>query len=591
MDTSSSSTTPLQGQQQHQQQQQQQQQSYLLEGPNIIQQALQTFQTDFMENENTAATDARNDNISAVMKHIMQPQQQLQVLHPLPSPPIAFPFPLAGVTPTFPITTGVQPCSQQQQQQQQQLQWHQALQSLIAVPPQQPAPSTATVNDTSTHTAAAAAATQPFLASLTIPHLIQFNQMQQQLQKALDDGASSTIPIPQILTQGGGCNEPSKVNVVSKLTATKRKYEKGSSSNSSSSNLKAMNDPTTSTARSVNNSTTTGNNKAQKRGLSKKQDSKSSAVISVNGVSRASSVLTGSSTTTSTSINPISVSSSAQQNSSNGINYGQGYQIGDAGCNNNHIDGMDNIQPPKEKSAAVLEKMSAAERRRYDRNLREQQRSYRISQQIKELRDVLQQSNVPFRPNKYSILVSVAEYIQQLQGRAIMLDSEHERLINTIQSTNEAMKSNGDGSNDYGTSSSTSGSDEGHDSRNETNTLFVQGIDYEAAFAHCPYPLGVAALDGRIIAANREFEALLHPNYNETRDANRTTNTTCNSMVDQSFFVFIRNHQEIFEAMAALLKQSTASIECGVGTITKSPTLFFWHGQVVSSRNEIVSTL
>ena len=135
-------------------------------------------------------------------------------------------------------------------------------------------------------------------------------------------------------------------------------------------------------------------------------------------------------------------------------------------------------------------------------------------------------------------------------------------------------------------------------------------IDYEAVFVHCPYPLGVATLDGRLIAANREFELLLNPNYtpdhssstsphvnnelffdgsmNKSSSNSSSSRAPTNTMIDQSFFVFIRNHQEIFEAMAALLKQSTASIERGEGTITTSPNLLFWYGQVVSSRNEVV---
>ena len=238
-----------------------------------------------------------------------------------------------------------------------------------------------------------------------------------------------------------------------------------------------------------------------------------------------------------------------------------------------------------------------------------------------------------------------------------MLDAEHERLIQTIRSTTEATtcgtshdnitnnnNNNNIGNSENGSLSFTSNSKEIMDdpvaayrcsSHNDENTninnnnnnsivnddrptrtttshpdslLFVPGIDYEAAFVHCPYPLGVATLDGRLIAVNREFERLLNPSYTAvvvptkqyhfdndvlldsgtSMTSTSSTNHDTNTMIDQSFFVFIRNHQEIFEAMAALLKQSTASIERGEGTITNSPNLLFWHGQVVSSRNESV---
>ena len=220
--------------------------------------------------------------------------------------------------------------------------------------------------------------------------------------------------------------------------------------------------------------------------------------------------------------------------------------------------------PPVPKSESDLAKLSATERRRYERNLREQQRSYKISQQIKQLREVLQESNIPFRPNKYSILVSVAEYIQQLQSRAIMLDSEHQRLIDTIRETTERASSANNNSNEPLSSTEAL----------ENDALLVQGIDYKSVFTHCPYPLGVATLDGRVLACNRPFETLL--------------NVAPNSMNDQSFFVFIRNHQEIFEAMAALLKRSTQTIETGEGTVTSSKQLLFWCGHILSSGNERV---
>eukprot|EP00957_Ditylum_brightwellii_P153489 11681359-Ditylum_brightwellii.AAC.1 len=84
--------------------------------------------------------------------------------------------------------------------------------------------------------------------------------------------------------------------------------------------------------------------------------------------------------------------------------------------------------------------MSAEDKRRYERNLREQQRSYKISQQIKELRTVLAESHIPFKPNKFSILLSVVEYIKQLQQRSIVLDNEHKKLIMTIQQTKEMVE-------------------------------------------------------------------------------------------------------------------------------------------------------
>ena len=240
--------------------------------------------------------------------------------------------------------------------------------------------------------------------------------------------------------------------------------------------------------------------------------------------------------------------------------------------------------------------MPQSERRRYERNLREQQRSYKISQQIKQLRDVLQESNIPFRPNKYSILVNVAEYIRQLQGRAIMLDSEHQRLIDTIRQTNDLVNSTASSGGGGGATTTnslsalsdgeeqvlsscsadgaacTSSGSTGTGGLTPHNLLLVQGIDYMAVFRHCPYPIGVASLDGRMLDCNRSFEELLQAEPG--------------SLKDQSFFAFIRNHQEIFQAMAGLLKQSSMQSEAGL--VPPKQQDLFWNGELVSQRNERV---
>jgi Helix-loop-helix DNA-binding domain len=515
--------------------------SLWLEGPNVMQQALQTFQTD----SNT--TSCPNGEVTPTETAVATQQQQQSLS--------TMTFPQHFMN-TIPVPLAQLPAVQQQQQ----LQWQQALQTLVAA--QQPHPPFGGPITDVTQAAVAAAAAVPFLASLTTPHLMHFNNMQhqqvvlqqqQQLQRGQQhpQGTSaidgfSTIQTGEMPPPPTAC---SVTNTATSGSTTKRRASRASEK----SNLKSS-------------ATPTRGRKHYKRTLTSGKDDNVSAVISLSG-SNSTSALTTSTT-----------NYSAQHDHES-----------------NNIEGMDNLQPPLEKSAAAIEKMSAAERRRYERNLREQQRSYRISQQIKELRDVLQESNVPFRPNKYSILVSVAEYIQQLQSRAIMLDSEHQRLINTIRSTKEGTSSNdvslGKVSKGSSFTSSTNGDcgdeeyskanliphSEFSDSNICPDSLLVPGIDYQAVFFHCPYPLGVATLDGRIISSNSHLELLLNPGYDN------------DSMIDQSFFVFIQNHQEIFEAMAALLKQSTALMERGEGILANSPNLFFWHGQVVSTRNEVVS--
>lgn len=219
---------------------------------------------------------------------------------------------------------------------------------------------------------------------------------------------------------------------------------------------------------------------------------------------------------------------------------------------------------------ADYEKMTPAQRRRHERNLREQQRSYRISNQIKNLRTVLSESNIPFKPNKFSILVAIVEYIKQLQSRSIMLDSEHQKLIDTLRECNELVSS-GQVPDDP----SSSGGVE--PSKNESaDMMLVQGLDYSAVVDRCPYAIGVAALDGRVLSCNDAFEKLLGCSRDE--------------MQQQSLFMLIRNHQELFEAMACLLKKSSAASEAGECTTdAEAESLFYWCGNIESLRGQQVS--
>ncbi|EEC49546.1 predicted protein [Phaeodactylum tricornutum CCAP 1055/1] len=210
-------------------------------------------------------------------------------------------------------------------------------------------------------------------------------------------------------------------------------------------------------------------------------------------------------------------------------------------------------------------KMTPAECRRHERNMREQQRSGLISQQIKELREVLTESNIPFKPNKFSILVSVVDYIKSLQARAIMLDSEHQKLADTIREASDLVTNGLTSEEDKECMSPLS-------DEPQSELLFVQGIDYRAVFNHCPYAMGVASLDGRILVCNSSFESLLGLNKDRARQ--------------QSFFVFIRNHQDIFDAMADLLKRSSVASETGEGVVVKEEHLLYWCGQVVTLRSQ-----
>lgn len=230
--------------------------------------------------------------------------------------------------------------------------------------------------------------------------------------------------------------------------------------------------------------------------------------------------------------------------------------------------------PPQVKDEAELAKMTPAERRRYERNLREQQRSYRISQQIKELRDVLVENSIPYKPNKFAILMSVVDYIKQLQSRAIMLDAEHQKLIATINLTTEIIAS--------GSAPATVSDSSDKDSYSplpqgvsDEDMVMVRGINYESLLENCPVGMGVASLDGRVLACNPALEKLFGSSSSE--------------MEQQSLFLFVRNHQDVFEAMADLLKRSSGASDTGVEGTLKAPELLYWCGSVYNQSMQRVS--
>ncbi|GAX23387.1 hypothetical protein FisN_15Lh105 [Fistulifera solaris] len=243
---------------------------------------------------------------------------------------------------------------------------------------------------------------------------------------------------------------------------------------------------------------------------------------------------------------------------------------------------------PRSMDKDELDRLSPSSKRRYERNLKEQQRSHQISQQIKQLRDVLTEANVPFKSNKFSILVSVSEYIQQLQSQAIMLDADYQRLVQTIRQTQEASVAGDDvlapssvsaaaiSSEESQSRSSNMGQKDLYYSYNcpslNGDELLTQSIDYEQIFLHCPYPWALASLDGRLLCCNPKF-------------AESVGATNHAHLVQQSLFLFIQNHQEIFEAMADLLKRSKFFADSEEESI-QEPQLLFWCGSLISTQDQ-----
>eukprot|EP00536_Pseudo-nitzschia_multiseries_P010644 jgi/Psemu1/203810/e_gw1.333.1.1 len=143
-----------------------------------------------------------------------------------------------------------------------------------------------------------------------------------------------------------------------------------------------------------------------------------------------------------------------------------------------------------------------------------------------------------------------------------MLDAEHQKLITTVRQTNEMIANAANNNN--GMSSTTGGVTDNESSDatchvawrhgrevnphnaadgigGDSDLCFVKGIDYRGVFEQCPTAFGIAALDGRILECNVSFQTLL--GYNTRED-----------MLKQSLFNLVHNHQDIFRAMAQMLK-------------------------------------
>lgn len=184
-------------------------------------------------------------------------------------------------------------------------------------------------------------------------------------------------------------------------------------------------------------------------------------------------------------------------------------------------------------SMAVSDSEDDSTRRRHDRNLREQRRSQKITHQIDQLRDILAAASVRFKPDKYSTLVSVVEYVKQLQRRSTMLDSEHKKLLDTITKANEIVNepyvgnssasasatgidpskpdvtlSNGVGDSNNGAVAGGSVAGGAGDIYNDDELFFVRNVNYKCIFERCGMPLAVASIDGRLLDCNHEFVKL-----------------------------------------------------------------------------------
>lgn len=167
----------------------------------------------------------------------------------------------------------------------------------------------------------------------------------------------------------------------------------------------------------------------------------------------------------------------------------------------------------------VSEDEGDRQRRRQDRNMREQQRCHQINFQIDDLRQILVAADLKFKPDKFSTLATVADYISLLQERQRELQHEHEQLLKTISGTAEFM------AQQYGGVKATSSAAKptlpeksiettSSSSICDTNVSLddlvdrkIHVIDYKAVFSSCSlFGTGITSIDGRFVDCNKGFE-------------------------------------------------------------------------------------
>ena len=254
-------------------------------------------------------------------------------------------------------------------------------------------------------------------------------------------------------------------------------------------------------------------------------------------------------------------------------------------------------------ASAVSEDEGDRHRRREDRNAREQQRSQKITEQIEHLRDVLVSANVQFKPDKYSTLVTAAEYIQELQHRSAMLDVEHKKLVDTISRTNEMVNeqyipASTTGMNPPGTTA-LEGTSSG--CLADSDALYMSSIDYKSIFERCGVPLAVLSIDGRFIECNSMFERLtgytrdeLLPSQKVEAEKSGTNSFEVTTSDDSNlppppprnmslFNLLSRQHMErVFLAMSEMLRQTPDEVMAETdSTVNKD----FWSGEVALTPN------
>lgn len=156
-------------------------------------------------------------------------------------------------------------------------------------------------------------------------------------------------------------------------------------------------------------------------------------------------------------------------------------------------------------------------RKKKIRNMRDQQRSQSINNQITELRELLQDNGKKFeKTDKFSTLHTVMDFIKDQEDKISALEAEHERYIKKQNNDNNIVHIQNNVKN--------------KNKSNNNHVIFSKpNVNYASIFQKTPIAQATVSLDGKFIDFNESFETLT----GFLRDG-LLTSTSSNSKKDQT---------------------------------------------------------
>ena len=200
-------------------------------------------------------------------------------------------------------------------------------------------------------------------------------------------------------------------------------------------------------------------------------------------------------------------------------------------------------------------------RKKKIRNMRDQQRSQNVNNQIKELRDLLQENGKNFeKADKFSTLDTVMQFLKETQNRISSLETEYEQYTKNTDK--------------------------------KSNMLSHPEVNYSAIFRKNPIAQATLSLDGKFIDVNEEFESLTGFLQHELFTSNHASDDNAS---DSSLFHILDTPEavkRVCKAMSRLIEFSDANNAEAVNEKNNSNSdnnvdtdNGFWQGDICSKKN------